>query len=208
MGKATEPRTKSSKGRSKGATSALIVVAGSTEMEAIASHARRQAQLAQSDEPLVNEFAAAHGDYREVEFQEAAGRRKEKHLRNVGGSIVDRWMLAGGTGFDEPQRRAVDYVRTLWRNAGTETSMVANLDRVRSAGSGSGFTQQEALSELAEFKRRVPADYWATFENVVRWDEPAGTAGSRFANNAAQSIASARTIVGMVASLIALWCRF
>lgn len=175
---------------------------------------RKKARKPKADnENVVSPFLAQHGEYREstvVDLSgELGGRRGiAKVLRNLYPNIADRWLADGGPGFDEPQRRAIDHCRSLWVRAQTEGRLVANLDRISGAGGGDGWSQQEALSELATFKRRLPEHTWSTFENVVRWDEPAGAAGSKYAANSAQQQAHAKAAVGFVASMIALWRGF
>lgn len=63
--------------------------------------------------------------------------------------------------------------------------------------------EHQALSDLARIKGYFPAKYWCVFENVCRFDEPAGVAGSKLATNKDEHVAAARMTVKFVASVIA-----
>lgn len=213
MGKALAGKKRGArKGRAQEIVESIVLTGSETEQ--LSARMKRRAAMADAEAPLVNPFAAAHGIYRDVEIVDDAGfigkrRRGDRVLRNVGATIVDRWLEEGGSGFEEPQRRAIDHCRALWRRSVPMGSTVANLDRVRGGDKGPSIASiQEALSELAGYARKVPNGYWSIFENCVRHGEPAGTAGSSLADNAPQRIAAARTVVGFVASLIAMWERF
>lgn len=164
---------------------------------------------------VIDEFIRQHASYGETTVVDLSGellggkKGMVRVLRNLYPNIVDRWLAEGGPGFEEPQRRAVEHVRSLWHRAGTEQRLCANYTGMSyGAGVGEGQTQQEALTELARYSRDLPRPYWETFENVVRWDEPAGVAGSRFAQNTAQQQAHAKACVGFCASMIAMWRGF
>jgi len=177
---------------------------------------RRSAVRAAASEPLVNRFAARHASYCEATIVDLAnelggGRQKTyRAVRNVAPTVVDRWLGEGGPGFEEPQRRAIEHCRALWRRLGSSGTLVANLNWIGGghAGRERGLEQAEALAQLAQYQSRIPRLYWTMFENVVRNDMAAGAAGSHMARNSAQAQAHAKHCVGFVASLIALWRRF
>jgi hypothetical protein len=176
---------------------------------------RKDSQL-QASEPLVSGFAARHGHYCETTVvdlgNELGGGRQKTYrvLRNLHSTAVDRWLAEGGPGFEEPQRRAIDHCRALWRRVGGSGTLVANLNWVGTGHSGRerGLEQAEALAQIAQYQSRIPRPYWMVFENVVRNDMAAGAAGSHLARNSAQQQAQAKNCVGFVASLIALWRGF
>ena len=128
-------------------------------------------------------------------------------LINRGGTAVERWIANDKTGlFEEGQQRAIRYTQGLWLRA--EGRMKA-VDPTRDIVDDytDGMSQQEALDELGKLKARVPRPFWDCYENVCRFDEEAGTAGSRLASNSRSAIDAARTTVAFTASLIALWRR-
>jgi hypothetical protein len=166
---------------------------------------------------LVNEFAARHGDYQRATVVDLSGdlggRRMSMIpvLLNRGGCALDRWFAYDDRRptakrlFGENERRAIRYCQNLWtRSEGNLAAIDPSLDRVDEP---LGWAQQEAIVELKRIAERVPFPFWQCFENVVRFDEEAGAAGSRLANNSRSAIDAARTTVAFTASLIAMWRR-
>ena len=154
--------------------------------------------LYQDIAPLVNEHAMQRGDYEPLgEYGEA-----RRTLINRKSSPIAAWFKEGGPGFEDPQARAIEYIERLWGSADTQGRLVANYGYV-SRGGYEGRNHFEAITELGEWQREFGADYWGVFENCVRFDEPAGTAGSKLASNRPQSASAAKAIVGFIASMIA-----
>jgi len=137
---------------------------------------------------------------------ELGGKRMSmvKVLVNRGGTAIDRWIANDTLGmFGEPQQRAIRYCENLWiRAAGQISSIDHAADRVDAP---LGWSQQEAFVELAAIQKRVPPAYWEVYENVCRWDEEAGVAGSKIATNSRSAVDAAKTTVAFTASLIAMW---
>jgi hypothetical protein len=126
-------------------------------------------------------------------------------LVNRGGTAVERWMAKDKL-FEESQQRAIRYTQGLWvRAEGKLRAVDPTRDIVDEMIDG--MSQQEALDELHRLKSRVPNPYWDVYENVCRFDEEAGTAGSRLASNSRSAIDAAKTTVAFTASLIAQWRR-
>lgn len=167
---------------------------------------------AKPTEPLVNPFAAKHGHYVEgtvVDLSgELGGRRMAiaKVMLNRGGTAVERWIANDKAGlFDMPQQSAIRWTQNLWLRA--EGGLRA-IDPTREViDAPLGWSQQEALTHLQRLKDRVPPRYWSVYENVCRWDEEAGVAGSKIASNSRSAIDAAKTTVAFIASLIAMWER-
>jgi len=161
-------------------------------------------------EPLVNDFAAAHGHYEQstvVDLDGSIGGKRMtmvKVMLNRGGTAVDRWIAGDRAGlFQEPQQQAIRYCRNLWHRADGGLSAVdLTADRVDAP---LGWSQHEALVELSRLKERVPRPYWDVYENVCRFDEEAGVAGSKLASNSRSAVDAAKTTVAFAASLIAMW---
>lgn len=128
-------------------------------------------------------------------------------LVNRGGTAVERWIAKDRAGlFDEPQQRAIRYTQSLWARAENQLRAV---DHTRDVVDQQveGMSQQEALDELCRLKERTPRPYWDVYENVCRFDEEAGVAGSRIASNSRSAVDAAKTTVAFTASLIAMWRR-
>lgn len=162
---------------------------------------------------VVNPHAQAHGAYERVTVVDLAGEHGEGRNRsfqavlNRGGTAVDRW-IANDTYclFEEPQQQAIRYCRSLWARASGITAIDPSSEPI-DMSRPDGWSQQEALDELQDLKARTPAKYWSVFENVCRFDEEAGVAGSSIAGNKRSAMDAARTTVAFVASLIAMWRR-
>lgn len=166
------------------------------------------------EEALVSPFVARHGDYRRdliVDLNgELGGKRQSmvKVVRNIAVTTVDRWLALGGPGFAEPQRRAIDHVRSLWAITGSGPRITARYDGIgipSTSGGGERENYLSALHALQRYEKEFPHYVWEAFELVVRFDQPAGVAGSRMAANTAQQQAHAKACVGFVASKIAEW---
>jgi hypothetical protein len=166
------------------------------------------------EEQIVSPFTAQHGDYRKellVDLSGELGGRRQSILRvvrNAAVTTVERWLRQGGPGFDEPQRRAIDHMLALWRITGSGPRVTTNYSAVASGASGGPGDRENYLSALhaiEAYQREFPPYVWEAFERVVRFDEPAGAAGSRMAGNNAQQQAHAKACVGFVASKIAEW---
>ena len=126
-------------------------------------------------------------------------------LVNRGGTAIDRWIGNDRAGlFGEPQQRAIQYTQRLWIRAEARLRAV---DPARDVVDEDldGMSQQEALDELTRLQDRLPLPYWQVYENVCRFDEEAGTAGSRLASNSRSAVDAAKTTVAFTASLIAMW---
>jgi hypothetical protein len=162
-----------------------------TELDMIARDLRLAAAN-EPDSPLVNEFAEKHGDY--------VG-EGNKGKRNRGGTPIARWKSDGL--LSETQCLAIDYCIRLWERAGRFSNLTQDLMKITGLPPSSGWSQQEALDELKTIKGWFPQPYFSIFENVCRFDEPAGVAGSRLSTNTRSAQESAKTCVCFVADYIA-----
>jgi hypothetical protein len=144
----------------------------------------------ESSAPLVSAYAEQHGDYE----------KNLRFVRNRGGTAVDRWTKAGA--LSDSQLAGILHCQTLWAKLGSQ-SVVIDFERVRGLPHGEGYSQHEALAEIHRIKSAYPLAYWDVFERVCRFDEPAGTAGSRLSNIKRSAEIAARTIVCFIADMIA-----
>jgi len=175
--------------------------------------ARPVAERTKNDnEPLVNSFAASKGDYVEGTVVDLSGELGGKRMSmsrvmlNRGGTAVDRWIANDKNElFGESEQRAIRYTQNLWVRAEGNLKAIDHSADVVDAPLG--WSQQEALVELGKLTERIPRPYWECFENVCRFDQEAGVAGSRIASNSRSSIDAAKTTVAYTASLIAMWRR-
>jgi hypothetical protein len=152
----------------------------------------RRATVVPVEKVPVDSFTAQHGDYQ---------RDGNRGTINRGGTPIARWARDGQ--LSETQAAAIHRCLFLWERAGRHTGLVQDLLKVIGQQPSSGWAQQEALDELMALKAIVPRKYWEVFENVVRFDEPAGLAGSALANNSRSAIDAAKLCVLFVADMLA-----
>lgn len=176
---------------------------------------RRKARIRKEEAPIVSPHVAQHGDYRPamvVDLNGKLGGKRQSMVRllvNRSVSTTDKWLLEGGPGFEAPEAAAIAHVRRLWSIVGSGPRLTARYDPSCVGAPGTGERDQagyrSALLTLGEYRRQFPPRVWEAFENVVRWDEPAGVAGSRMASHPSEQRAHAKACVGFVASKIAEW---
>ena len=158
----------------------------------------------------VPDIQIARGGFEEGTIVDLSGELGGKRMGaykvviNRGGTAIDRWIANDKAGlFGEQQQRAIRYCQNLWMRAeGGISAVDLTADRVDAP---LGWSQQEALVTLREIEGRVPSTYWSVYENVCRWDEEAGVAGSRIATNSRSAVDAAKTAVAFTASLVAMW---
>lgn len=116
---------------------------------------------------------------------------------------VDRWKRAGRLSIT--QLAAIGYCERLWRLAGLEQRVTANYgERIRGHAESRAVNEIEAREDLHRVQGYVPPQWWSVFENVVRWREAAGVAGSSLGFGERGAIDRAHTVVCIVADLIAM----
>jgi hypothetical protein len=161
-------------------------------------NAKRGKKNKAAAEPLVNAFAARHGDYAR---DGRAG--KSPVMRNRGGSSVDRWEAKGL--LSETQLAAIAHMQRLWRIAEAGQRLAMNWTQTIRGCSGDGnFAEIQARADIHRIRSGFPQAYWDVFENVVRFDEPAGIAGSRLANVSRSAVEAAKLVVCLIADTIYL----
>lgn len=158
-------------------------------------------------EPLVNGFAANHGDYREstvVDLSNELGGGRQKTYRvllNRGGSALERWIHEQDSKlFGRPQIEAIRHCQRLWGRIDYQSSIM-NSTGIPSTGE----SEQDARDELNDYAKRLHPNWWSCYENVVRWEMPAGVAGAQMANNSRTQVEAAKLATAFVASMIAMW---
>jgi hypothetical protein len=149
--------------------------------------------LHQDTSPLVSPFTRQHGDYEDY----------LKRTVNRGGTPIARWRKAGI--LSDSQQAAIEHCIRLWRLVTASGRLVANLDRTVFGSPGDGHSAEvEARDDLKRIKGYVGERYFSVFENVVRFDEPAGVAGSRLEQPSANRELAARFCVQFVADIITM----
>lgn len=132
---------------------------------------------------------------------EGDGRR----IVNRGGTPVARWLREGK--LSPTQSLAIDTCNRLWALVGTEGRTTASYGERLAVSANEerrAITLIEAREDLYRIQDYVPKPYWHVFENVCRFGEPAGIAGSKLGFGGRAAIERAHTIVCMVADTIAM----
>ena len=118
---------------------------------------------------------------------------------------VARWIALGR--LTEGQQGAIRYVGRLWELSGLTQPLTANYG-VSAGGGGCSellaALEIDAREDLHRVRGYIPAGYWDVFENVCRWGEPAGVAGSALGFGERAGADRAHTIVCFVADVIAM----
>lgn len=153
-----------------------------------------------------NPFARQHGDYQSDFVTHVDTATKAQADVNRGGTPVARWTASGA--LNEAQQAVIAWCIELWRIAGTERRITANYGE-RIPGEGcvelANARQIRARDDLHRVKGYFPAPldaYWHVFENVCRWDMPAGVAGSHLSRSSRSADVRAHQVVCFVADII------
>jgi hypothetical protein len=180
---------------------------GETRIEHVMRLARMKANARSKEDPIVPVEAEAHGDYRNDFVTHVETGTKAYTKLNRGGSPVDRWMALGK--LTEPQWAVIQWCYHLWDKVGLKQRTTANYGE-RIAGTGSSewanLTQIEAKEDLYRIMDYFPGaarTYWAIFEDVCRFDVPAGVAGGTLGYGSRSADTRAHQIVCFVADIIA-----
>lgn len=131
-------------------------------------------------EPIVNEFAALHGDYQRTTISVTAGELEgEGHGQkpvtiNRGGSTLQRWITAGS--FDQSQLSAINHYSRAWHHVFSSPRVTANLSPIafiRATGDEAHrvVTEIDAMELLKLLDDRIfsmaPFYYRDVWQNVV-----------------------------------------
>jgi hypothetical protein len=165
-----------------------------------------KANARSKEDPIVPIEAEAHGDYRNDFVTHVETGTKAYTKLNRGGSPVDRWMASGK--LTEAQVAVIQWCYARWELSGLKQRVTANYgERVPGEGSNE-LRVAEKLAARADLYRVMdyfpfPLDaYWNVFENVCRFDMPAGVAGLALSQSSRSADARAHQVVCFVADYI------
>jgi len=171
-----------------------------------ARNARRKATIGhveKLDGPTPEQIAKG-GYVREDFIHGETAKGVTPHI-NRGGTPVMRWIDDGK--LSDTQQRAIAHCLYLWHMCGLEQRVTANYgERIMGQGDSEARASNEieARQDLHRIKDYVPASYFSVFENVVRFDEPAGVAGSKLGFGKHSACNRAHTVVCFVSDIIAM----
>lgn len=161
--------------------------------------------------PLVSPDTEKHGKYQWADIHaidEKGNEFKSTTKRNIAISPLTLWraqnMLTG------TQDAAIDFCLSLWEFLPPMPATTAQYgERIPSNDDGEESEYAinayiDALNDLRRIEGYIPRSYWQVFENCVRFDEPAGVAGSALGYTGRSGKAKAHVIVCFVADIIAM----
>jgi hypothetical protein len=150
----------------------------------------------------------SHADIIPPEQRAKGGYEGDKRIVNRGGTPVQRWTKAEK--LSDSQINAIELCQWLWATSGRESRVTALYGAFtgKSDGVESEVAVQrylDAKEDLARIKGyfRGLDPWWQVFENVCRFDEPAGIAGSRLGVIGREAEYRALTTVCFIADIIA-----
>lgn len=134
------------------------------------------------------------------------GNRVAPTYINRGGTPVMRWINSGK--LSDTQLIAISLCYRLWGMTGMVQRITASYGERMPASvtfsEARATAELEARQDLYRLQSYVPFAYWQIFENVCRFDEPAGVAGSRLGQSNRSNEDRAHTVVCFVADTIAM----
>lgn len=180
-----------------------------TEAQYLSRLARDRAEQRNRMEPIVPAIAQANGHFAKRTVTHVDTNTKaETFIRDGLPATVRSWVLKRYPGFEEPAQAAILHCIALWDARPLLGKLSASYGVTIPGGTGSPeialLDNLDGIDELSEFKGMFHPAHWRVFEAVVRYDRPACGAANEIENNAPQSTASARAIVGMIANWIAI----
>lgn len=167
--------------------------------------ARRRETQAETERGKVTPEAEKHGCYEDEFVTHVETGTKARAVINRGGSPVCRWKAARR--LSDTQLVAINYVTRLWELSCRMPHLTASYgERVPGGGDAERNAGREidARNKLHEIQGYIPRTYWNVFEAVVRFDEPAGVAGSILANSSRNAKHTAFLAVCFVADCVAM----
>lgn len=164
---------------------------------------RKPREVFQGDGPTPEQMAKLGIERRFVTHAESAT-KSMAHISSH--SPVERWERAGR--LSDTQLSAITLVRALWERCGLRQKITATYgERLPLSASNEWIAVHEiqAMRDLTRIERYVrPVWAFEVFENVCRWDEPAGVAGAALGfNGTTGAQAATLMLVRMVADQIA-----
>jgi len=179
---------------------------GESSIEYIMRLARMKANSRSKDDALVTPEAERQGDYRSDFVTHVETNTKAYTKLNRGGDPVSRWTASGS--LTDAQIAVIKWCYARWELAGLQQRVTANYgERIPGEGSNELRSAREidARDDLHRVRDYFPGPlltYWQCFENVCRFDMPAGVAGLALSPSNRTADAWAHQVVCFVADII------
>lgn len=161
--------------------------------------------------PLVTPDVEKHGLYQWADIpgiDERGNEFKSTTKRNLKASPLAMWKAQNM--LTATQEAAIAYCIRLWEFLPPMPATTAQYgERIPSSDSGHESEAAvnawlDAIDDLRRVEGYIPRSYWQVFENCIRFDEPAGVAGSSLGYTGRSGKAKAHVIVCFVADIIAM----
>jgi|GEM_PF-3530320 len=157
------------------------------------------------DKNKPNVYAEQHGEYREQFVTNVDDGTVARASLNRGGTPLCRWKAQNK--LSETQLAAIGYCLRLWEQSSHSAPVTASYGE-RMPGGGSeehrNGAEIDARRTLHRIQDYIPGPYWSVFEAVVRFDQPAGVAGTDLANSSRNAKHTAYLTVCFVADVICM----
>lgn len=161
--------------------------------------------------PLVTPDVEKHGVYQWADIHaidERGNESKSTTKRNLKASPLTMWRAQGM--LTETQEAAIGYCLRLWEFLPPMPATTAQYgERIPSNDSGQESEAAvnawlDAIAGLRRIEGYIPRSYWQVFENCLRFDMPAGVAGSDLGFTGRSGRTKAHLIVCFVADIISM----
>lgn len=182
--------------------------AGETTLQYVARISRHEQNQRDRTRPIVSTEAANHGAYVDEFVTHGETSTKVQTKRNVKASPLAYWKAQNM--LTATQEAAISYCIRLWEFLPPMPATTAQYgERIPSSDSGHESEAAvnawlDAIDDLRRVEGYIPRSYWQVFENCIRFDEPAGVAGSSLGYSGRSGKAKAHVIVCFVADIIAM----
>lgn len=182
--------------------------AGETTLQYVARISRHEQNQRDRSRPIVSTEAANHGAYVDEFVTHGETSTKVQTKRNVKASPLAYWKAQDM--LTATQEAAISYCIRLWEFLPPMPATTAQYgERIPSSDSGHESEAAvnawlDAIADLRRVEGYIPRSYWQVFENCIRFDEPAGVAGSSLGYTGRSGKAKAHVIVCFVSDLIAM----
>ena len=180
--------------------------AGETSLQYQSRIARYEQGRREADRPIVSIEAARHGVYVDEFIHHDESGSKAQAKRNLKASPLAMWRAQGM--LTATQEAAIAYCIRLWEFLPPMPATTAQYgERIPSNDSGQESEAAvnawlDAIADLRRIEGYIPRSYWQVFENCLRFDMPAGVAGSDLGFTGRSGRTKAHLTVCFVADVI------
>jgi hypothetical protein len=181
---------------------------GETALQYASRIAHHEQSARDRTQPTVTPQAEKHGSYVDEFIHHDETGTKTQAKRNLKASPLAMWRAQGM--LTATQEEAIKLCLRLWEFLPPMPATTAQYGE-RIPGNDAGHESEaavnawlDAINDLRRVENYIPRAYWTVFENCLRFDEPAGVAGSSLGYTGRSGKAKAHVIVCFVCDIIAM----